>query len=215
MCHYYYLYCDIFWSDLNCNYLLSVNGDIECSYQHVQCPDLPRVMFAFVYINRTESKETEEYSCNEGFTLEGNSTMTCMNNGKWLTPPQCIPVISSTMGPAVKSTPAPGSRSWVTVIMIIFTVHAILGTIALVTYNLRMKANPTPVLNRQDNQGEAALREIDYPLKHFRREEDKEKITLLKRNRQFDAFVLYHFDTNYDLNNKGSDKKFYINFVPQ
>ena len=144
--------------------------------RHVECVHLPRVKLATANTNRTEYKETVEYSSNEGFTLEGNSTSTCMSNGKLSSHPQCMPVISSTMRPAVKLTSAPGSRSWVKVIMIIFTVHAILGTIALVTYKLRLKANRTPVLNRQDNQGEAELREIDYPLKHFRRKEDKERL---------------------------------------
>ena len=46
---------------------------------------------------------------------------------------------------------------------------------------LRLKANWTPVLNRQEC---------------FRREEDKENVTLLERNSFFDAFVLYRFDTD-------------------
>ena len=166
---------------LNCDYLPSFNGDGSCFYRHVQCHDIPKVKFASLFINRTEDKETVlQYSCNEGFTLVGNNTMTCINGSWSKTPPQCKPNTSPIMA----------------IITIIFTILTIVVTITLVICKIRLKAKRTVVLKRLEDCVDDELNEIDDPLKHFRRVEGKDNVSPLKRNRDFDAFVLYHFDSN-------------------
>ena len=62
---------------------------------------------------------------------------------------------------------------------------------------IRSKAKRTHGVNRDQMQADMELNEIDEPLRHLKRKEVLEVSEVcLKRYREFDAFVLYHFDTD-------------------
>ena len=79
----------------NCDYLQSFNGSVECLYYSVWCGEPPKVQNATVSINCSNIahihylNDKTEYSCDEGFEMEGNKTITCMYSGHWSTPPKC------------------------------------------------------------------------------------------------------------------------------
>ena len=82
MCHKYFRACGNHEIDMNCDYLPSLNDSIECFDRHVTCSNLPPVTNGtFVIKNIPERPYIAKYSCNEGFTLKGNRTITCMYNG--------------------------------------------------------------------------------------------------------------------------------------
>ena len=80
---------------LNCNYLPSINGDIPCFYKPVHCNHPPVVKNATLVSTNSQQKDTYsvfdtlEYSCDEGFNLKGNKTVTCNYKGQWSTSPKC------------------------------------------------------------------------------------------------------------------------------
>ena len=68
----------------DCDYLPSTNGPIPCFDIPLQCSGPSRLNDGIFFLNYTNKRNhSVEYSCNEGFTIEGNSTMYCMYNGKW------------------------------------------------------------------------------------------------------------------------------------
>ena len=49
----------------------------------VDCGDLPAPSNGEVMVSTTEFGSTATYSCNDGYTLEGVSTRTCLASGSW------------------------------------------------------------------------------------------------------------------------------------
>ena len=77
---------------INCDYLPSLGGDIPCFYKPVTCRSPPSVKNAAVQsisvnYNNYSVLDTIDYSCNEGFKIEGNKKISCMYSGEWSTPP--------------------------------------------------------------------------------------------------------------------------------
>ena len=89
MCHDYMSACGHYamteWKYVNCDYLPSLNGVLPCLDKKVKCYDSPPIIAnGKVLINdSTQRNYSAEYSCNEGFSMEGNSTIFCMYSGEW------------------------------------------------------------------------------------------------------------------------------------
>ena len=82
--------------DYDCGYLPSLNGDIPCLYKPVICKLPPLVKNATLLSRKLAKNITYsafdriQYSCNEGFMMQGNKSVTCMYNGQWSAPPTCV-----------------------------------------------------------------------------------------------------------------------------
>ena len=189
MCHDYLNTCGNILGEIrDCNYLPSSNGDIPCIHHLVRCTAPPIVENATV----VSTNDTAEYSCSEGFTLVGNKTVTCKSLRLWSAPPQCLLIEG-------KSKPSPdtksGSTLFVSVLTALLSVYLliILIIIIVVICKIRSKARRIHGVNGDQMQADMELNEIDEPLRHLATNEAH-----LKRNREFDAFVLYHFDSDND-----------------
>ena len=87
---------------LDCDYLPSPDGAVRCLYQPVQCKEPPTVKYSTFITNSTRIGvynlyDKVEYSCEEGFRLEGNKTITCESSGLWSKPPECSSTTTSIM----------------------------------------------------------------------------------------------------------------------
>ena len=162
---------------INCDYLPSSNGDIYCIDDTSDCFEPPRLAHGTLFINETrQRKHLAEYSCDDGFSMEGNSTIFCMYNGRWSSkPPTCLP--SLTALPTI----APKRESWVLVLTTVFILYILAMVVITIAALYKMKLN--------------AKVKIDQPLLLFKREKVAPH---LPRKRKFDAFVLYHFDSDDD-----------------
>ena len=144
----------------NCDYLPSLKGDIPCFYKPVTCGSPPSVQNAAVlnFSDKTFSAfDTVDYSCNEGFQMEGNTKISCLISGQWSTSPKCTLAQSSTVHPLFVVLP-----------VLLIPLVTLLVIIA-VKYKIKSKTD---------------LKETDKPL--------------LPRKRPFDAFIIYHFDSDDD-----------------
>ena len=143
----------------DCDYLPSLGGDIPCFYKPVTCGSPPSVQNAAMVntsgdYNKYSALDTVDYSCNEGFQMEGNRKISCLISGQWSTPPKCTLTESSTV-PLFVVLPA------------LLIPLVILLVIIAVKFKIKSKAD---------------LKETNKPL--------------LPRKRPFDAFIIYHFDSD-------------------
>ena len=144
----------------DCDYLPSLGGNIPCFYKPVTCGSPPSVQNAAVlnFSDKTFSAlDTVDYSCNEGFQMEGNTKISCLISGQWSTSPKCMLAQSSTVHPLFVVLP-----------VLLIPLVTLLVIIA-VKYKIKSKTD---------------LKETDKPL--------------LPRKRPFDAFIIYHFDSDED-----------------
>ena len=71
------------WKHINCNYLPSMDKNVSCFYEPIGCRRPPpavkhaRVVIDFTNRDNYSLPVTVEYSCNEGFEMEGNKTVHC------------------------------------------------------------------------------------------------------------------------------------------
>ena len=172
---------------INCDYLPSVAGEIPCFYKPVTCRSPPSVKNAAVQsismnYNNYSFLDTIDYSCNEGFQIEGNKKISCLYSGEWSTPPKCSLTSISTIHPLF------------VVLPVLLIPLLILFTIGIVRYKIKLNKQIQPDLNTYHQvELDTILMEIkgtDRPLLPLKRKLDS------KRNSFFDAFVLYHFDSN-------------------
>ena len=57
----------------------------------VGCDNLPPILNGNVALEGTSTGDTATYSCNSGFTLDGNSVRSCLPNGQWSgQEPSCV-----------------------------------------------------------------------------------------------------------------------------
>ena len=175
--------------DTNCDYLPSLNDGTPC-YDNKEMCDRPLiVMNAFVFVQNTKERtQIAKYSCNEGYRLEGNSTITCLYTGEWSSePPVCL----------AETTVTPIQKTWVQVLIAIFTLVVMVVIIIAVIQKMRLKATEKIDLQREQVEIGIELKEIDEPLMLYRKQKAPVKnISPVKRNRVFDGFVLYHFDSD-------------------
>ena len=71
----------------------SLGGDIPCFYKPVTCGSPPSVENVAILNmsnknNIHSALDTIDYSCNEGFKIEGNKTVSCIYSWEWSTPPK-------------------------------------------------------------------------------------------------------------------------------
>ena len=88
----------------DCDYLPSLGGDIPCYYKSVTCKSPPSVQNATMLndsmnYNNYSALDTVDYSCNEGFQMEGKRKISCLISGQWSVPPKCTLTESSTTHP--------------------------------------------------------------------------------------------------------------------
>ena len=183
----------------NCNYLPSLYGDLPCLYKPARCRIPPYIENAtLVHCSRISCYATDnflhdtvEYSCDKEFKLEGNSIITCMYSGEWSTPPQCRPVTIT--------------NPLVIVLPVIFIPLVPLFLLAFQKCRNKMKTKCVHFLHMERVQLDTtlcAVKLIDEPLLSVQRKQNS--VTSLvsvhsdKRKRTYDAFVLYHFDSDND-----------------
>ena len=192
MCQDYFHACGNDVINMDCDYLPSLNDDIQCYDKIVIC-DYPVTTTNVVGFMIPTTKRTLAmiYKCNEGFRLEGNSTSTCLYTGEWSSePPICW-----------AETPATPIKPWVLVLIAIFTLYiaAMVIIIIAVIHKMRLKAAKKIRLQRERVEIGIDLKEIDAPLMFYRKKKDPVKTgSPVKRNREFHSFVLYHFDSDDD-----------------
>ena len=190
MCQDYFRACGNDTVDMNCDYLPSLYDDIQCYDKMVKCDyHLTTTNAVRFMILTTEMTLAMTYECIEGFRLEGNRTITCLYTGEWSSkPPVCW-----------AETPATPLKPWVLVLIVIFTLYiaAMVIIIIAVIHKMRLKAAEKIRLQKERVEMDIELKEIDEPLMLYRKKKDLVKTDLpVKRDRVFDAFVLYHFDTD-------------------
>ena len=118
MCHDYLRSCANDVIDMNCDYLPTSIGDIECHDKTVKCSsDHFTVQNGTVLFNNaTQRIYRAEVSCNDGFRLEGNSTISCLYSGKWSSKlPVCLPATEDRAR----------SESWVLVLRSVFILYIV------------------------------------------------------------------------------------------
>ena len=176
MCHDYLNACrHLILIDFDCNYLPPWGGNIPCFYHIFSCTEPPKVKNAVV----VRRNNTALYSCTEDFTLVGNKNITCKSTGRWPRPPQCLFIKPKEL---IEGLFAP-----------LISLYVMINLVVIITVicTIKLRANRTHGLNRVEMQAELP--------KDFRRKEVPAISAVhLKRNREFDAFVLYHFDTDDD-----------------
>ena len=198
MCHDYIKACGHYalmvLRDINCDYLPSLDGVLPCFYRKVYCLHYPPRLTDGKYLinDTTQRNYSAEYSCNEGFLMEGRSTIFFMYNGEWSPQvPVCLAnldtnttetITEPTTTSKAEPTTEPRSKTWVLVLTTLFILYilAMVVVIIAVLYKIKLKATQAHCLKE--------------PVLLFRRKDT----SLLQRNREFDAFVLYHFDSDDD-----------------
>ena len=170
---------------LNCGYL-SLNGDIPCHYKPVTCKSPPAVKHSTMLnttmnYNNYSVLDTVDYSCSEGFQMVGNKNISCMYSGEWSTLPKC-------------SVPSKSTTPLVVVLPVLFFPLLILFATVILRniFKFRTKLQHDLKMYNQVDL-DTILMEIkgtDRPLLPLKRQLD------LKRNSFFDAFVLFHFESN-------------------
>ena len=184
MCHDYLNACrHLVGYEYDCDYLPRKIGNIPCFHRFIGCNAPPSVENAVV----VRRDDTAEFSCSEGFTLVGYTNITCMLSGKWSRPPHCVPASLEEETPKLL---VPLLSVFVLVILIV---------IITLICRIKLKAKRTQPVNRDQMQADIEPKEMNEVLKDFQRKEDPgASVVHLQRNREFDAFVLYHFDTDDD-----------------
>ena len=88
--------------EFDCDYLPSLGGNIPCLYKPVTCKSPPTVKNATMFnvsmtYNNYSVLDEVDYSCNEGFEINGNTKISCMYTGEWSPAPECsLPSTSTT-----------------------------------------------------------------------------------------------------------------------
>ena len=193
MCNDYLRVCGNDAIDMNCDYLPSLNDGILCYDERVFCHPPLTVTNAAAFMGPNKKRiQTIKYSCNEGFTLEGNSTIICLYTGEWSSePPVCL----------AETTVTPIQKTWVQVLIAIFTLYIVVMVVIIIAVIQKMRLKATEKIDLQREQVEIGieLKEIDELLMLYRKQKAPVKnISPVKRNRVFDGFVLYHFDSDDD-----------------
>ena len=175
------------YTNFDCDYLPSLEEDIPCFYKPVTCKSPPTVKNATMFnvsmtYNNYSVLDTVDYSCNEGFQIEGNKKISCMYNGEWSIPPKC------SLYP-VSITPL------IVVLPVLLIPILILVVTVIVRCRIKLSKQTQPDLNtyHQVELDTILMEEIkgnDRPLLPLKRKTDS------KRHSFFDAFVIFHFDSN-------------------
>ena len=175
------------YTKFDCDYLPSLEEDIPCFYKPVTCKSPPTVnnstmLNVSMSYNNYSVLDTVDYSCSEGFQMVGNKKISCMYSGEWSTPPKCSLYL-------VSITPL------IVILPVLLIPMLILLVTVIVRSRIKLKKQTQPDLKNyhQVELDTILMEEIkgtDRPLLPLKRQLDS------KRNSFFDAFVLFHFDSN-------------------
>ena len=186
------------WDDptgINCDYLPSLQGSIHCFYKNVTCDSPPDATNSTVMVNANQKDvyqlhEVVQYACvNDTYEMRGADSITCLYIGQWSqSPPKCFPVNNS------------GIRLVYFLLPVISVLLLALFIFIGVTYKRKTSADLKEEQIQLDNTL-VLLPDTDDLLLPSKRKQDStlslDSIPLLRRNREFDAFVIYHFDTDH------------------
>ena len=138
-----------------------------------------------------ELHDIVQYACvNDTFAMTGTDSIKCMYSGQWSQPPpKCFPVNNS------------GIKVLYVLLPVIFFLLLVLFIfIYIITY--KRKTSPDLLEERIELDNTLTLLTAnDEPLLPSKRQQEStlslDSVSPLKRNREFDAFVVYHFDTDH------------------
>ena len=186
------------WDDptgINCTYLPSVHGSIPCFYKNVTCDSPPDATNSTMMVNATQKDvyqlhDVVQYACvNETFEMRGNDLITCLYSGQWSHfPPKCLPAGNS------------GIKFVYFVLPIIFVLLLALFIFIGITYKRKTSANLKEEEIQLDNTLVLLTDTDDLLLTSKRKQESTlslDSVPLLRRNREFDAFVIYRYDADH------------------
>ena len=173
--------------EFDCDYMPSLEGDIPCFYKPVTCKSPPTVKNATMFnvsmtYNNYSVLDEVDYSCNEGFEINGNMKISCMYSGEWSTAPKCSLPSKSTAYPLIAVLP-----------VLLFPLLILLATVILKNLIKLKKQTQNDLKIYHQVELDTILLQIkgtDRALLPLKRQLDS------TRNSFFDAFVLYHFDSN-------------------
>ena len=182
------------YAKFDCDYLPSLEEDIPCFYKPVTCKSPPTIKNATMFnvsmtYNNYSVLDTVDYSSSEGFQMVGNKKISCMYSGEWSIPPKC------SLYP-VSITPL------IVVLPVLLIPMLILVVTVIVRCRIKLNKQTQPDLNTYQVELDTILMEeikgIDRPLLSLKRKTDSKGTdkTLLPRKRPFDAFIIYHFDSD-------------------
>ena len=183
-------------SVIDCDYLPSLHGNIPCFYKPVICDSPPDVTDSTVVVNSTQKDvyqlhDVVQYACvNDTFKMIGNASITCRYSGQWSqSPPKCLSVNNS------------GMKYVHFALQVIF----VLLLVIFIFIGFKYKRKSSPELKEEMIQLDTLLAQLtdsDESLLPSKRQQGStlslDSLPSLKRNREFDAFVLYHFDSDDD-----------------
>ena len=184
-----------------CNYLPLFNNSIPCFYKPVTCDSPSDVTNGTRILNATHKDvyqlhDVVQYACvNEMLRMVGDASVSCLYSGEWSTLPMCgvvKEVKNSVMYPVYIMVP-------------ILLVPLLITLVVIVVAKIKWKRKTLPDLNEEKIQFDNTLVKLtdNYePLLPSKRKQDStlslDSLPPKIRNRNFDAFVLYHFDTDHD-----------------
>ena len=120
----------------------------------------------------------------------GNDSIKCLYSGQWSQqPPKCVPVNYSELKP----------------IRFVLPVISVLLVFLFIFITIKYKRKSSPELEEEKIEIDNTLAQLtdnDEPLLPSKRKQEStlslQSLPPLKRNREFDAFVVYHFNTDHD-----------------
>ena len=191
---------------VKCNYLPSSKGDLRCFYEPLACSEPPpavtnaKLITNFIKRGKYFLPEIAEYTCDAGYILEGNKSISCLYDGHWSTPPKCLlenKYISkfAQSSPIEKTTPnadfIPESTGATTnnstlhflVIVSLFVLVVLLLVIVAGGYKIKLELKKARDLGAgQGERGDSKM--------------CSDATSPWRRTRPFDATLFYHFDTD-------------------
>ena len=130
-----------------------------------------------------------QYACvNNTFEMRGNDSITCLYSGQWSQPPpRCVPI----------------KMSWMKYVYFVLPVISVLLLVVFIFIGIKYKRKSSPGLTEEVIQLDTILAQLtdnDESLLPSKRQQEStsslDSLPSLKRKRVFDAFVLYHFDSD-------------------
>ena len=180
----------------NCGYLPPLNGSIPCFYKPVMCDSPPEVTNGTRILNITQKDvcqlhDVMQYACvNHTFEIRGTDFIKCQYSGEWSNPPpKCVPVKEM-------------KNFWMNLIYITLPVILVLFLVMVVAI-IKCKMKSSHEIEEERIESDTILTQFtdnNEPLLPTKRKQEStlslDSLPSLKRKREFDAFVLYHFDTD-------------------
>ena len=172
----------------------SLTEDFLCLYEPAGCKVSPpsvknaKISTAYTMGNGYVLHGEAEYTCNEGFKMEGNKTISCMYNKSWSTPPKCCR--DPTVVEFITETTATSTMHYIVVVLLL-TLLVMVFVILAVRYRSKLKK-----ARQLEKKCDTKLNETS---KSNVQEENmglEVSTSTSKRRRPFDATIFYHFDTD-------------------